>query len=50
MGARTIADRQITGCGALPPELACPTAPFFAELARLGMVVEKGIVETGELA
>jgi len=49
IGAQMIAHGQITGKGVLPPELAFPTEPFFAELARRGIVVEEEIVEEGEL-
>jgi hypothetical protein len=50
IGAQTIARDQSTGSGVLPPKLSLPSAPFFAELERRGIVVEEEIVETGELA
>jgi lysine 6-dehydrogenase len=50
IGAQMIARGQVTGKGVLPPERAFPTEPFFAELARRGIVVEEEIVEEGTLA
>ena len=50
IGAQLIARRQTDGKGVLPPEQAFPTEPFFAELARRGIVVEEEIVEEGNLA
>lgn len=49
IGAQMIAHGQITGKGVLPPERAFPTGPFFAELARRGIIVEEEIVEIGRL-
>ena len=45
IGAQLIASGQATAAGVRPPELAIPTAPFFRELARRGIVVEETIVE-----
>jgi saccharopine dehydrogenase-like NADP-dependent oxidoreductase len=50
IGAQMIARGQTTGTGVLPPERAFPTAPFFEELAKRGIVVEEEIVEEGRLA
>lgn len=50
IGAQLIARGKVTGQGVLPPEQAFPTGPFFAELARRGIVVEEEIMEEGTLA
>jgi saccharopine dehydrogenase-like NADP-dependent oxidoreductase len=49
IGAQMIARGQVDRAGVLPPELAFPSAPFFEELARRGIVVHEEIVETGTL-
>jgi saccharopine dehydrogenase-like NADP-dependent oxidoreductase len=38
--AQLIATGAITGRGVLPPEVAVPVAPFFAELCKRGMRIE----------
>ena len=50
IGAQLLAHGQVTGRGVLAPERALPTKPFFAELARRGIVVEEVVSEEGELA
>jgi len=50
IGAQLIAHGQTTGKGVLPSERAFPVGPFFAELARRGIVVDEEILEEGELA
>jgi hypothetical protein len=50
IGAQLIAHGQVTGEGVLPPGRAFPTEPFFAELAKRGILMEEEIVEEGTLA
>jgi saccharopine dehydrogenase-like NADP-dependent oxidoreductase len=50
IGAQLIAHGQTHGKGVLPPEQAFSTEPFFAELARRGIVVSEEIVEEGDLS
>ncbi len=50
IGAQLIAHGQTLGTGVLPPEQAFPAAPFFAELARRGIIVTEEIVEVGPIA
>ncbi len=50
IGAQLIAQGETLGRGVLPPEVAFPSQPFFAELAKRGIIVEEEIVEIGPLA
>ncbi|NPA91753.1 MAG: hypothetical protein GXO55_09960 [Chloroflexi bacterium] len=50
IGAQLIAHGQTLGVGVLPPEQAFPAEPFFAELARRGIIVHEEIVEVGTIA
>ncbi|HSJ58126.1 MAG TPA: saccharopine dehydrogenase C-terminal domain-containing protein, partial [Anaerolineae bacterium] len=47
IAAQMIARGQVDCAGVVPPEVALPTTPFFADLARRGIVVHEEIVETG---
>ncbi len=50
IGAQLIAHGKTLGVGVLPPEQAFPAEPFFAELARRGIIVTEEIVEVGPIA
>jgi saccharopine dehydrogenase-like NADP-dependent oxidoreductase len=42
-----LARGEITGIGALPPEVAIPAEPFFRELEKRKMKVERSVIELG---
>lgn len=50
IGAQLIARGEVAATGVLAPEVALPTEPFFAELARRGIRVDEEIVEVAPLA